>query len=110
MLGFSSGGVVYAASGFPSRGTDTVPAMLTPNERVLSVEQNKHYENMMRYGSSSNSYSSGVSQSDLSGIHSALREIAVHTRTSADKQLINNPYDSRIAQTQNVRTQLRGRY
>lgn len=30
------GGVVYAASGFIPRGTDTVPAMLTPGEGVLS--------------------------------------------------------------------------
>jgi hypothetical protein len=47
--GFASGGVVYAASGanivpFTPRGTDTVPAMLTPGERVLSVSQNKQFE------------------------------------------------------------------
>jgi hypothetical protein len=30
------GGVVYAAQGFVARGTDTVPAMLTPGEGVLS--------------------------------------------------------------------------
>lgn len=41
---FSKGGVVYAASGFRPRGTDTVPAMLTPGERVLSVEQNRQFE------------------------------------------------------------------
>jgi hypothetical protein len=33
---FSQGGVVYAADGFIPRGTDTVPAMLTPGEGVLS--------------------------------------------------------------------------
>lgn len=33
--GFSKGGVVYAADGFVSRGTDTVPAMLTPGEAVV---------------------------------------------------------------------------
>lgn len=34
-LGFSKGGVVYAADGFNPRGTDTVPAMLTPGEMVI---------------------------------------------------------------------------
>ena len=44
---FAAGGVVrpiYAASGFAPRGTDTVPAMLTPGERVLTVAQNRAYE------------------------------------------------------------------
>jgi hypothetical protein len=43
----SSTGVQYLAEGgpvFQPRGTDTVPAMLTPGERVLSVEQNNRYE------------------------------------------------------------------
>jgi ABC-type phosphate transport system auxiliary subunit len=56
----AAGGVVYAAQGavittpvyaergmllpFEPRGTDTVPAMLTPGERVLSVEENREYE------------------------------------------------------------------
>lgn len=40
-----SGVVAYmAGGGFIPRGTDTVPAMLTPGERVLSVDQNKAYE------------------------------------------------------------------
>lgn len=45
-LGFSEGGVVpkYFANGGLARGTDTVPAMLTPGERVLSVNQNKAFE------------------------------------------------------------------
>ena len=42
----SKGGVVYAADGFVPRGTDTVPAMLTPGERVLSVSQNASFEAM----------------------------------------------------------------
>jgi hypothetical protein len=44
---FVAGGVVrpiYAATGFAPRGTDTVPAMLTPGERVLTVAQNRAYE------------------------------------------------------------------
>lgn len=44
----AGGGVVYAASGtvipFVPRGTDTVPAMLTPGERVLTTAQNHAYE------------------------------------------------------------------
>lgn len=38
-LGFAQGGVVYASGGFVSRGTDTVPAMLTPGEMVLNRQQ-----------------------------------------------------------------------
>jgi hypothetical protein len=34
--GYAHGGVVYAAGGWVPRGTDTVPAMLTPGEGVLS--------------------------------------------------------------------------
>lgn len=51
-VGMSRGGVVYAASGWPSRGTDIVPAMLTPGERVLTVAQNREYERAPRSGSS----------------------------------------------------------
>lgn len=45
---FSRGGVVYAASGWTARGTDIVPAMLTPGERVLTVAQNRAYEETLR--------------------------------------------------------------
>jgi len=40
-LGLAEGGLVYAAGGFSSRGTDTVPAMLTPGELVLNKAQQK---------------------------------------------------------------------
>jgi hypothetical protein len=40
----AGGGVVYAASGWASTGSDTIPAMLTPGERVLTVEQNRAFE------------------------------------------------------------------
>jgi hypothetical protein len=46
----SNGGkVLYAANGvnMEPRGTDTVPAMLTPGERVLSVGQNEAFEKMI---------------------------------------------------------------
>jgi len=42
---FADGGLVkpvYAAEGFPKRGTDTVPAMLTPGEVVLNASQQKN--------------------------------------------------------------------
>jgi hypothetical protein len=45
----AKGGVVplYAANGaFVPRGTDTVPAMLTPGERVLTVQQNQSFEQL----------------------------------------------------------------
>ena len=59
ILGLSSGGFiqkfanggrvrpVYAASGFEPKGTDTIPAMLTPGERVLSVSQNANFERLL---------------------------------------------------------------
>ena len=40
-FGFAGGGIVYAAAGFPAKGTDTVPAMLTPGESVLTVAQTR---------------------------------------------------------------------
>lgn len=45
----TASGIQYLAGGghvlaFRPRGTDTVPAMLTPGERVLSVKQNRAYE------------------------------------------------------------------
>ena len=49
--GYSHGGVVYAAAGWRARGTDVVPAMLTPGERVLTVAQNRDYERFMASGS-----------------------------------------------------------
>lgn len=48
--GHAGGGVIYAAQGanilpFTPRGSDTVAAMLTPGERVLTVSQNQQYTN-----------------------------------------------------------------
>ena len=40
----AGGGVVYAGGGFVPHGTDTVPAMLTPGERVLTTSENRAYE------------------------------------------------------------------
>jgi len=42
--GYARGGVAYAAQGWMARGTDTIPAMLTPGERVLTVAQTRDYE------------------------------------------------------------------
>ncbi len=102
--------VQYFAGGGKARGTDTVPAMVTPGEKILSIEETRRYENMMRYGSSSNSGGGAMSQISMARMESVLDRIAQHTERSANKELINNPYDSRISQAQNVRTQLRGRY
>jgi len=46
----AGGGLVYAASGWKPRGSDTVPAMLTPGERVLTVAENAVYERGGRGG------------------------------------------------------------
>lgn len=56
-MGMAAGGVVpaYAAGGlFVPRGTDTVPAMLTPGERVLTVSQNRAFEQGRLGGAASN--------------------------------------------------------
>lgn len=47
---FADGGVVYAASGFVARGTDTVPAMLTPGEMVLNDQQQANLWNLINGG------------------------------------------------------------
>ena len=39
---FADGGMVYAQSGFQARGTDIVPAMLTPGEVVLNAAQQRN--------------------------------------------------------------------
>jgi len=41
----AGGGIIYAAGGFVPHGSDTVPAMLTPGERVLTTSENEQYEN-----------------------------------------------------------------
>ncbi len=50
-LGFSDGGVVPHVPG-SRKGTDSVPAMLTPGERVLSLEELDHIENANRLNNS----------------------------------------------------------
>lgn len=46
----ASGGVVYAAQGFMARGSDTVPAMLTPGEMVLNSRQQANLFDMINRG------------------------------------------------------------
>jgi hypothetical protein len=40
-------GLGLGAIAWPTQGTDVVPAMLTPHERVLTVEQNQAYEQLL---------------------------------------------------------------
>lgn len=49
---FANGGVVYAANGFKPRGTDTVPAMLTPGEMVLNRGQQSQLFDLANSGGS----------------------------------------------------------
>jgi hypothetical protein len=44
---FNTGGMVYAASGYFSKGQDTVPAMLSPGEMVLNKSQQGNLFNML---------------------------------------------------------------
>jgi hypothetical protein len=46
----AKGGVVYAANGFNPKGTDTVPAMLTPGEMVLNKGQQGALFNLANSG------------------------------------------------------------
>jgi hypothetical protein len=48
---FASGGRVLP---FMRRGTDSVPAMLTPGERVLSVQETQAYDTALSIGGASN--------------------------------------------------------
>lgn len=49
--GYANGGVVYAAGGFfKPKGTDTVPAMLTPGEMVLNAGQQANLFNQLNTG------------------------------------------------------------
>jgi len=41
-------GPVYAQDGFKPRGTDSIPAMLTPGERVLTVAETNAFENLLK--------------------------------------------------------------
>lgn len=50
----AKGGVVYAANGFTQRGTDTVPAMLTPGEMVLNRGQQSELFNLANNGGGGN--------------------------------------------------------
>lgn len=49
-----NGGLVYAAGGFKPRGTDTVPAMLTPGEMVLNRGQQSELFNLANNGGGGN--------------------------------------------------------
>jgi len=51
---FADGGIVYAANGFMPRGTDTVPAMLTPGEMVLNRGQQASLFSLANGGGSEN--------------------------------------------------------
>ncbi len=49
----AKGGLVFGTQGgliFGASGTDTVPAMLTPGERVLSVSETSAYDNLFKDG------------------------------------------------------------
>ena len=49
---FANGGIVYAAGGFKPKGSDTVPAMLTPGEMVLNRSQQGALFNLANSGGS----------------------------------------------------------
>jgi len=55
------GQLVYAQTGFRPRGDDTIPVMMSPNERIMSERQNLAFENLLRTFSSQSLADIGVS-------------------------------------------------
>ncbi len=115
ILGLQHGGVVpqYLADGgiaraiFKSHGTDTVPAMLTPGERVLTVAGNRKYEADQR---------NGFSGGDAGLMHGAMLNMSslLHSANGFLSHIAANagfdPYGSRTAQMQSQNERTFGRF
>jgi hypothetical protein len=85
VLGFSKGGMVYASDGFFSpKGTDTVPAMLTPGELVVPRDMVSELGSfLMRQSSDSPSSDSAM----LSAIYSAVSSpMVIKTEAKVNQQ------------------------
>jgi hypothetical protein len=84
-LGFSKGGMVYAADGFFSpKGTDTVPAMLTPGELVVPRDMVSELGSfLMRQNSDAPSSDAAM----LSAIYSAVSSpMVIKTEAKVNQQ------------------------
>jgi len=85
VLGFSKGGMVYAADGFFSpKGTDTVPAMLTPGELVVPRDMVSELGSfLMRQNSDAPSSDAAM----LSAIYSAVSSpMVIKTEAKVNQQ------------------------
>jgi hypothetical protein len=104
LLGFSEGGIVprYYASGtgFVPRGTDTVPAMLTPGETVRTSSQEADLNR--KFAMASYSGASGGSQGSSNDIVRAIKNL--HNEISS---LRGNTVTTRDIQLNNVQDQYR---
>jgi hypothetical protein len=100
--GFSRGGMVYAAGGaFVPRGTDTVPAMLTPGELVVPRDMVGELSGFLSRQSPQNS---GSDSATLSAILAALQspmnvstEVKVNQSAFADIILQLNRQNARLS-------------
>lgn len=84
-LGFANGGIVYAADGFMTpKGTDTVPAMLTPGELVVPRDM---VSELGAFLMSQKSDAPGSDAAMLSAIYSAVTSpIVVKTEAKVNQQ------------------------
>lgn len=102
-FGFSKGGIVplYAASGaFVPRGTDTVPAMLTPGERVLSVGTTGNLDTFMSSQSSGQEQTMAVLSAILQALQAPMvvnAEAKVNQSAFADIILQLNRQNMRLS-------------
>jgi TP901 family phage tail tape measure protein len=69
----ASGGMIYAADGYRARGTDTIPAMLSPGEMVMSAQTVRHFGATLHAMNSGNrnvqGHSHGGSVTNVGDIH-----------------------------------------
>ena len=102
-FGFSKGGIVplYAANGaFVPRGTDTVPAMLTPGERVLSVPTTNNLDTFMSSQSSGQEQTMAVLSAILQALQAPMvvnAEAKVNQSAFADIILQLNRQNMRLS-------------
>jgi len=102
-FGLSKGGIVplYAANGaFVPRGTDTVPAMLTPGERVLSVPTTNNLDTFMSSQSSGQEQTMAVLSAILQALQAPMvvnAEAKVNQSAFADIILQLNRQNMRLS-------------
>ena len=95
----SSGGIIYAANGAlmsaQAKGTDTVPAMLTPGEFVVNRESTKQYLPLLKSINSGNYASGGLTKYMAQGGVVTPQYKAVGGETSGGSQYSQPPLSTK---------------